>query len=130
MRLEGVMIETGVLPNPENTWHLGPKVAFWLEAALLICFIIGGAIIVLSFPHQTRFDRCIFVAAGIDILISAACLIFLIVSQVQRCCGTYFFNEKEIYGDTTYVECCPSFGERLYGGFGIVELFTSFQFHK
>jgi hypothetical protein len=135
MRLEAVMIDTGVLPNSQNTWHLRPNVSFWLEASLLICFILGGIVMTILFRAGKRLDHqdhCLFVAAGIDIMISIICFICLMVSQFQRCCGDSEkrllgtdYHEGEVDKGTVYVECCPPFGERLYGGIGLLELFTS-----
>jgi hypothetical protein len=135
MRLEAVMIETGVINDSENTWNLAASVSFWIEFLLLTCFILGDFFILYLFRHEKSVnnrDRRVFVTAIIDLCICAGCWGFLVGAQVQRCCdkdekrllgGSTTTDEK--HGYETPIECCPAFGERLYGGFGDIEMFTS-----
>ena len=133
MRLEAVLIETGVFYNYDNTWHFEAKVSFWLEFALLTCFSLGDFIILYLFRPARMFDnrdRRVFAAATIDLLICMICISCLVAAQVQRCCDdaeNRFLGESTSEGYYGYqaIACCPAFGTRLYGGFGSVEMFTS-----
>jgi hypothetical protein len=140
MRLEAVMICTGVLPDGGNTWNFRPVVGFWMEFIWLTMFILTDIFILYLFrPSRIvdNRDRSSLVAAIIDLTICVTCFGLLVGAQTQRCCD-YDTGEKlrllavavvkddeETSNCPASVECCPPFGERLYGGFGDVEMFTS-----
>ncbi|KAI2490549.1 hypothetical protein MHU86_24027 [Fragilaria crotonensis] len=135
MRLEAMLIETGVLVNNDNTWHLEAQVSFWVEFGLLTCFIFGDFVILYIFRPGRMFDnrdRRVFVSTIIDLSICVTCIGCLTGAQVQRCCDDAekrFLGGSETpdgyYGYEQPIACCPPFGERLYGGYGSIEMFTS-----
>jgi hypothetical protein len=134
LRLEAVMIETGVLIDSRNTWHPKAFISFWLEVFFLICFLIVDCLMLYILQPKKWFDlkdRRLFLASAIDFLICSLCLVLLMISQASRCCDK---NEKRFLAKgiqsgkddfDVIVECCPTFGNRMYGGFGRIELFTS-----
>jgi hypothetical protein len=135
LRLEAVMIETGVLIDSRNTWHLKANFSFWFEVFFLACFLIGDCLMLYILRPNKWLDvkdRRLFIAAVLDSLICSLCLVLLMTSQAIRCCN---INEKRFLaedgksaeggGSSMVVECCPAFGNRMYGGFGNIEMFTS-----
>lgn len=145
MRIEAILLNTGVIKDNDNTYHLEPRITFWIELFLFSCFLVADTIMLYMFrPNaaENNTDRKTYTAAIIDFCINSACLSFLVVAELQRCCDedaydSYRFlagayDEKDSsYGDDNYgydkieIECCPAFGSRLYGGVGMLEPFTS-----
>jgi hypothetical protein len=141
MRLEAVMIENGILED-SRTWYLKANLSYWLEVFFLLCFLFGDFLILYLFrPKKTsdRKDRHLFYSAVLDIIICSACLALLMVSQSSSCpteVESRYLSEEIDSGEMPIkeeidsmteksVKSCPPFGNRTYGGFGTLEMFTS-----
>jgi len=115
MRIEAFLIETRVMPDNENTWHLRElSASFWWILAWFSTFVaISSASSVLFFLDCKKNDSLHLLYASIfDVFLSAACLGILIMSETQRCCET----------GTDY---CAKFGTRTFGGLGSTEPFIA-----
>lgn len=83
--------------------------------------------------------RRVYVAAIVDCVIVATCLVVLCVAEAQRCCtpsGNQSSDRRWLEEENSPVAepelipephpcSCPTFGYRLYGGLGTIEPFTS-----
>jgi hypothetical protein len=128
MRLEAFMIEMGPYYDVSDAWHVKSNICFWLEVFFLSCFLFGDILALAIFRNKAATipkAQCYFWAAIFDILICSSCLLLLLTSQQKRCCSgnENWFLSSGIKVDS--IECCPSFGNRLFGGFGMLEMFTS-----
>ena len=136
MRLERMLIVTGLLIDSGDTWGFTLEVGYWVETSLLICFfLISSGILYLFRPGNILDgrDRVVFVTAALDVVLVSTCLILLMVAESVRCC-----SEPEVYNDDhardlagvdysieIVTACCPRWGTREHGGFGNIEPFTS-----
>ena len=142
MRLERMLIVTGLLVDNDNTWGLDLATSYWVETSLMICFLaVSLGIVYLFRPGQLRDekDRIVWVTAVVDLIIISVCLTVLTVAESKRCCsdsGSYETTKNQddghhriLAGEEKYAEisipCCPRWGSRAYGGFGNIEPFTS-----
>lgn len=132
MRVEGILLGTGLLKDLDNSFQFRPLVTFWWELVLYVFFICGDMIILFLFhpARQTGHkDRVVFTSAIVDLAIVTFCTTMLLVAESMRCCsdetGTRFLAGEESVGKTFIVECCPLFGSRLHGGVGRIEPFTA-----
>ena len=131
-----LMFEAELSGNSENWWDM---FLFWVEAAFFIMFLIADFIILVSFPicnQKFETERQLRLATLLDILIVGIVLTLFLVAEAQRCCKNY--NEEDTFGnvsenfdaiDEDYLlesDCtCPRWGNRTYGGLGMIEPFTS-----
>jgi hypothetical protein len=93
LRLGAVMIETGVLMDSRNTWHLKPNFSFWFEVCFLVCFLVADCLVLYILRPNKWLDvkdRSLFIAGLLDLSICSLCLVLLMTSQAIRCC-----NERE-----------------------------------
>ena len=139
MRLESFNSVTGAYKQSKNTWELRPEVAFWWQATWYMLFIIMsilGMWTLNPLKCTSITEKCAFVAAFMDMLLSVLCLTLLFVADAQRCCpadsksdgldrllgyeATSFWLEEP-----AYERCCPFWGFRTFGGYGSIEPFTA-----
>jgi len=138
MRVETFMIASCIMPDSTNTWHIDLSMTFWMETAWLCCFIAVGFYNMYVFRPGHVFsnkERSQFAGAVLDVILSTACLILLMLAESRRCCSEaekrYLADaEKPYVGEETscgidYSNCCPSYGSRIYGGLGNIEPFTA-----
>lgn len=137
MRVETMLINSCVMPDNKNTWHINLASTFWMETAWLSCFIAVGfytaSIFRPSHVYSNK-ERARFASAVLDTILCSACLILLMLAESQRCCPDAdhrFLADDPTEGDyetcesTYYKNCCPSYGSRTYGGLGNIEPFTA-----
>ena len=128
MRLEDMLLVTGISTDNRNTFGFPLGVSYWIEVSLQSCFILAACANIFMFrPGQIHFDKdpTVFASALIDFCICSMCLVLLMVAESQRCCNNHErLLAAEDYSKTP-VACCPEWGTRAYGGFGNIEPFTS-----
>jgi len=115
MRVESFLLETGVMPDYQNTWNIRSlSGAFWWEVSWLSTFIAVSLISCFVFCKDcVENDTLHRVYASVfDVVLSALCLWILLYAETQRCCAS---------GS----DCCAKFGSRTYGGLGNIEPFTA-----
>ena len=144
MRVEAILLGTGILYDLGNTFHFSALVSFYWELGVLSLFLLGDAIILglfFSSRNKGHKDRLVCVSALLDIVLVACCVTILVMAEVNRCCNddSYLDGNKPRFlaaaaddTDDAYkikkpivIECCPTFGSRLYGGVGNLEPFTA-----
>jgi len=116
-----------------------PKIWFWLETMMFLCFIVADFSVMTLFPFwksKTKSERQLVLAATTDLLIVTAVMALFFIAEAKRCC----INESEVTQtssqrernlaideeDLFESECtCLGWGGRTYGDLGIIEPFTS-----
>jgi hypothetical protein len=133
-----IMLTKAGISNDEDI-PLIKTAVFWLEALFLSWFIITDFVILILFPsckYKTENERRLVLATIIDIIIVGIVLALFFVAEAERCCTkqseeTISGRLPESYDDIgeDYIfesDCtCPRWGDRTYGGLGMIEPFTS-----
>jgi len=138
MRVEIFNIYAGVFVDQTNIWYKYLGHFFWVEVSLYCLMIIEMFSVLVVFlmkrGRQGALLSCS--AATFGLLINVMCLLLLLIAEMKRCCPD---NKEDVYWRllasapskskdydpaAEYVECCPQFGERRYGGLGKIEPFT------
>lgn len=151
-RVEAMIAKTGVFFEPDSAWGSSLMLGFWFEASWLICFVLLDVAILTLLPFakcESRDDRCLNVAAIVDVFLSGMTMTLLFVAESRRCCydepdqrrisGLVESDpiQRELAPDYEFeYQCtCPFWGRRTYTGLGVIEPFTSlialrvFRFH-
>jgi len=140
MRVEIFNIYAGTFVDQTNIWREMLAPCFWVQVFLYCLMIIEMILVLLVFFVKRGREGTLFScsAAIFGILINVMCLLLLLVAEMKRCCPdeneTIFMRllgpapkgYDQGYEDPAdeIVPCCPSFGERRYGGLGKIEPFT------
>jgi len=118
-RIEELLLASGAMPDLKNTFQFPLIVSFWWEVGYLACFIAASSFVFVDFGcgrATSNRDRALSLAGFLDVVLSSACLVFLMIAEAQRCYC--------VEGDAKE-DCCPQFGSRTYGGVGNIEPITS-----
>ncbi|KAL3822990.1 hypothetical protein ACHAXA_008130 [Cyclostephanos tholiformis] len=136
--------------DTQSSWYNLMPFFFWLEVSFY-CIMMAEMLLILALFTTMRGSRrsLIFIIAAVfGVVINLMCLLLLLVAEAKRCCSNdnnivsrllAIDPLKEYYNpDAGYVVCCSKFGQRMYGGLGIIEPFTAlialypmrFQVHR
>lgn len=128
MRVETMLIATGVMKSSHFTWDMKLGASFWWEFGMLAVFLVNDALSAFLMQRKASRDTRtvkILTAAGLDVVIVLLCMIFLLVSESQRCCPDDQDREDFIGFPGGSSDCCGAFGSRTYSGLGRIEPFCS-----
>lgn len=137
-RVEIFNIRANIIFDQTSMWHNYQEVFFWLEIATYCIMITELITVFLVFLSRRGRDGSCFActAAVFGFLINVMCLFLLLIAEAKRCCDDNNLNTNiftRILGPSSsydvrvaeYVNCCPHFGTRTYGGLGKIEPYTS-----
>jgi len=137
MRVEIFNIFAGTFVDQTGIWREMLAPCFWVQVSLYCLMIIEMVSVLLVFlcKRNIKGTTSSCCAAILGILINVMCLSLLLISETKRCCpdnDNVFIRllagsaPSAGYDDPAdeYIECCPAFGERKYGGLGKIEPFT------
>ncbi len=110
---------------------------FWLEIFFYCIMVVEMLLILAIFRAKEGGRRSLISisAAGFGLVINLMCLLLLLVAEAKRCCSEDSNTVSRLlaidpskeydYPEDIYVVCCPAFGQRMYGGLGMIEPFTA-----
>ena len=139
-RVEIFNIRANIFVDQTSMWHNYQEVFFWLEIATYCIMITEMITVLVVFLSRRGRDGSFFActAAVFGFLINVMCLFLLLIAEAKRCCDDNNINTNiftRILGPSSsteydvpvaeYVNCCPHFGKRVFGGLGNIEPYTS-----
>jgi len=137
-RMQVILQDTCTIPDNQNNWQVVSRSgAYWINLTLLCLFMIESLTMCIIFGK--RYLKPAMIIAGVfDLLLSGTCIVLLVWSELERCCGctesnvvSNTFNDRYLAQNDTgstceyTAECCPTYGTRLCGGIGTIEPWVS-----